>query len=67
VQAEKSVQVQRYCLLANQEGWKKMLSPSIIQGVLGAAIGLIIVLLGVTLGGQMPAWFGKSTSGCTLS
>ena len=32
-----------------------------------AVIGLVIVLLGVSLGGQIPSWFNKSTSGCQLS
>src|SRR5437899_8721174 len=30
-----------------------------------AVIGLVIVLIGVTLGGQIPAWFGQI--GCTIS
>jgi len=30
-----------------------------------AVLGLVIVLLGVTLGGQIPKWF--SSTGCTLS
>jgi len=30
-----------------------------------AVIGLVIVLLGVTLGGQIPHWFGQS--GCNIN
>jgi len=30
-----------------------------------AVIGLVIVLIGVTLGGQIPAWFGQG--GCSIS
>ena len=30
-----------------------------------AVIGLVIVLLGVTLGGQVPSWFGQSGSSCS--
>ena len=32
-----------------------------------AVIGLVIVLLGVTLGNQIPSWFNESGSGCSLS
>ena len=32
-----------------------------------AVIGLVIVLLGVTLGNQIPTWFSKGTQGCPLS
>ncbi len=32
-----------------------------------AVIGLVIVLLGVTLGNQIPSWFNQSGSGCSLS
>jgi hypothetical protein len=32
-----------------------------------AVIGLVIVLLGVTLGGQIPGWFGNTNGSCTLS
>jgi hypothetical protein len=30
-----------------------------------AVIGLVIVLLGVTLGGQIPSWFGNSNGSCS--
>jgi hypothetical protein len=30
-----------------------------------AIIGLVIVLLGVTLGGQVPSWFGQSNGSCS--
>ena len=36
IQAEKSLQVQKYCLLTDQKGWKKMLSLSNFQNVVGA-------------------------------
>jgi type IV secretory pathway VirB2 component (pilin) len=29
-----------------------------------AVIGLVIVLLGVTLGGQIPTWFGNAGGSC---
>jgi hypothetical protein len=32
-----------------------------------AVIGLVIVLLGVSLGGQIPSWFGNANSGCPMS
>ncbi len=32
-----------------------------------AVIGLVIVLLGVTLGNQIPSWFNESGSGWSLS
>jgi len=32
-----------------------------------AVIGLVIVLLGVTLGGQIPTWFGNSRASCKLT
>jgi hypothetical protein len=31
-----------------------------------AVIGLVIVLLGVTLGGQIPAWFGDAKGSCKV-
>jgi len=31
-----------------------------------ALIGLVIVLLGVTLGGQIPTWFGNIHGSCTI-
>ena len=30
-----------------------------------AVIGLVIVLLGVTLGGQVPNWFGQGSNSCS--
>jgi hypothetical protein len=30
-----------------------------------AVVGLVIVLLGVTLGGEIPAWFGNAGGSCT--
>jgi hypothetical protein len=30
-----------------------------------AVIGLVIVLLGVTLGGQVPSWFGQGNNSCS--
>jgi hypothetical protein len=32
-----------------------------------AIVGLVIVLLGVTLGGQVPTWFGNTNGSCTLT
>ena len=32
-----------------------------------AVIGLVIVLLGVTLGGAIPGWFGNASSSCKLA
>ena len=31
-----------------------------------AMIGLVIVLLGVTLGGQVPTWFGNAGGNCKV-
>jgi hypothetical protein len=31
-----------------------------------AVVGLVIVLLGVTLGGQIPTWFGNAHGSCTI-
>jgi hypothetical protein len=31
-----------------------------------AIVGLVIVLLGVTLGGQVPAWFGNANGSCKV-
>jgi hypothetical protein len=31
-----------------------------------AIVGLVIVLLGVTLGGQIPAWFGNANGSCKV-
>ena len=36
------------------------------KAITAAVVGLVIVLLGVTLGGQIPVWFGQ-TGRCTLS
>jgi len=35
------------------------------MAITGAVIGLVIVLVGVTLGGQIPHWF--SQSGCSIN
>jgi len=32
-----------------------------------AVVGLVIVLLGVTLGNAIPGWFGSTTKSCTVS
>lgn len=37
------------------------------KAIVSAVIGLVIVLLGVTLGNQIPAWFGMQGSACPLS
>ena len=37
------------------------------KAIVSAVIGLVIVLLGVTLGNQIPAWFGMKGSTCPLS
>ena len=35
------------------------------MAITGAVIGLVIVLVGVTLGNQIPNWFG--VGGCSIS
>jgi hypothetical protein len=35
--------------------------------LVGAAIGLVIILLSVILGNQIPSWFASSSAGCPLS
>ena len=37
------------------------------KAIVCAVIGLVVVLLGVTLGNQIPAWFGLQGSTCSLS
>jgi hypothetical protein len=35
------------------------------KAITAAVIGLVIVLLGVTLGSQVPTWFGNANGSCT--